>query len=162
MQPLSKRKFTRIPKITTLVAAGVPLHAVPTYLALADHSDNKSGETFVSVARIAEVLNVCRRTVERHIKALERAGVIAYREQRRTGRGRFGSVVRVVLSISSFTVRHGSTHGKRQPIFTRTKRVLSPSKSPHDPYRWLLDKEMQYHDEQISTKEGQLGLFQPT
>jgi DNA-binding transcriptional ArsR family regulator len=156
---LSKKKFTRIPKIAELVADGVPLRAVPTYLALADHANNKTGETFVSVARVAAVLRVCRRTVERHIKALERAGVIAYREQRRTGRGRFGSVVRVVLSIPSFTVRHSSTHGKRRPIFTRTKRVLSPSKSPHDSYRWLLGKEMQYHDQEISNEHGELALF---
>ncbi len=84
--PMSKSQFTRVPKITELITAGVPLRAVPTYLALADHAHNKTGETFVSVVRVSEVLRVCRRTVERHLGALEAAGVIKRQRQRR-GRG---------------------------------------------------------------------------
>ncbi len=83
---MSRSKFTRVPKVAELLADGVPLRAVPTYLALADHSHNRTGETFVSVARIAETLRVCRRTVERHLGALEAAGVIKRQRQRR-GRG---------------------------------------------------------------------------
>jgi DNA-binding transcriptional ArsR family regulator len=148
-QPLSKSKFTRVPKVTTLVAAGVPLHAVPTYLALADHADNKTGSTFVSVARVAEVLKVCRRTVERHIKALEDAGVIKRQRQRRAKRGRFSSCLRILVSFAGFTVRQRRGDRGRPSDSSLTKHALSPPKSPLDHeadrarrwagYEWLLE-----------------------
>jgi DNA-binding transcriptional ArsR family regulator len=157
--PLSKKKFTRIPKIADLVADGVPLRAVPTFLALADHANNKTGETFVSVARVAAVLRVCRRTVERHLGALEAAGVIKRQRQRRGRRGRWSSCLRILVCFAGFAVRHSSTRRERRPIFTRTRPVVSPSYHPPDGYRWLFGKEAQYHDEEISNEHGELALF---
>jgi hypothetical protein len=36
-------KFTRIPKVEALIAAGVPTEVIPTYYALSDYSANKTG-----------------------------------------------------------------------------------------------------------------------
>ena len=36
-------RFTRIPKTSELVSAGVPAEAIPTYCVLADHANNKTG-----------------------------------------------------------------------------------------------------------------------
>ncbi len=146
---MSKRQFTRVPKMADLVTAGVPLRAVPTYLALADHAHNRTGETFVSVARIAEIMRVCRRTVERHLEALEAAGVIKRQRQRRGRRGRFGSCLRILVSFAGFTVRQRSTRRERPPIVAGTK---PPRNTPQSPpsreeqrarrmrgYEWLLE-----------------------
>jgi DNA-binding transcriptional ArsR family regulator len=127
---MSKTKFTRVPKIAELLADGVPLRAVPTYLALADHAHNKTGETFVSVARVSEVLKVCRRTVERHLGALEAAGVIKRQRQRRGRRGRWSSCVRILVSFARFTVRQRSVDRGRKPIVTRTKPSHNTPQSP--------------------------------
>lgn len=159
--PMSRSKFTRTPKMAELVAAGVPLRAVPTYHALADHARNKSGETFVSVARIAQTLRVCRRTVERHIGALEQAGVVKRQRQNRGKRGRWSSCLRILVSFARFAVRQKSNHGKRPPIFTGTRRSVTPSPHSPDRYRWLIGKEIQYHDQKISDEDGQLALFKP-
>jgi DNA-binding transcriptional ArsR family regulator len=127
---MSKRQFTRVPKIAELLADGVPLRAVPTYLALADHANNRSGETFVSVSRIAETLRVCRRTVERHLGALEATGVIKRQRQRRGRRGRFGSCLRILVSFAGFTARQRSKDRPRKPIVTRTKPSHNTPQSP--------------------------------
>jgi DNA-binding transcriptional ArsR family regulator len=127
---MSRSHFTRVPKIAELLADGVPLRAVPTYLALADHANNRSGETFVSVARIAETLRVCRRTVERHIGALEAAGVIKRQRQRRGRRGRFSSCLRILVSFAGFAVRQRRTDRGRRPIFTGTKPLHNTPQSP--------------------------------
>jgi len=149
MPPLSRSKFTRTPKIATLVEAGVPLRAVPTYLALADHADNKTGATFVSVARVAEVLKICRRTVERHIKALESAGVIKRQRQRRAKRGRFSSCLRILVSFALFTVRQRSTDRGRGSYSYRSKPSVSTPLTPlnreadrarrWEGYEWLIE-----------------------
>jgi DNA-binding transcriptional ArsR family regulator len=128
--PVSRSNFTRVPKIAELVGAGVPLRAVPTYLALADHANNRSGETFVSVVRVSEVLRVCRRTVERHLSALEAAGVIKRQRQRRGRGGRFSSCLRILVSFAGFTVRQRSTRRERPPIVARTKPSRNTPKSP--------------------------------
>jgi DNA-binding transcriptional ArsR family regulator len=130
VRPMSRSQFTRVPKIAELLADGVPLRAVPTYLALADHAHNRTGETFVSVVRVSEVLRVCRRTVERHLSALEAAGVIKRQRQRRGRRGRFGSCLRILVSFAGFTVRQRSTDRGRKPIVTRTKPSRNTPKSP--------------------------------
>jgi DNA-binding transcriptional ArsR family regulator len=146
---MSKAQFTRVPKMADLVAAGVPLRAVPTYLALADHANNRTGETFVSVVRVSEVLRVCRRTVERHLGALEAAGVIKRQRQRRGRRGRFSSCLRILVSFAGFTVRQRRTDRGRRPIVTATKPIRNTPQSPPSReeqrarrmrgYEWLLE-----------------------
>jgi DNA-binding transcriptional ArsR family regulator len=149
MRPLSRSKFTRTPKMVELVEAGVPLRAVPTFHALADHADNKTGSTFVSVARIAEVLKVCRRTVERHIAALEAAGVVKRQRQRRGKRGRYSSCLRILVSFARFTVRHKGKDRKHPYDSSLTKRPVSAPQTPQDRkeeharrwagYEWLIE-----------------------
>ena len=39
----AKPKFTRIPKVRDLIEAGVPAEAIPTYCALTDYANNKTG-----------------------------------------------------------------------------------------------------------------------
>lgn len=76
----AKRKFTRVPKSEDLIPqlreAGVGLHVLPTYLALIDHCDNKTGRAWPSINRLADILGLCRRTVERHLQALQSAGLV--------------------------------------------------------------------------------------
>ncbi len=146
---MSKSQFTRVPKITELIAAGVPLRAVPTYLALADHANNRTGETFVSVVRVSEVLKVCRRTVERHLGALEAAGVIKRQRQRRGRRGRFSSCLRILVSFAGFTARQRSKDRPRKPIVTGTRPLHNTPQSPpsreeqrarrRSGYEWLIE-----------------------
>ena len=38
----ARSRFTRIPKVHDLVLAGVPTEVIPTYCALADHTNNKT------------------------------------------------------------------------------------------------------------------------
>lgn len=125
-----KRRFTRTPKMQELVDCGVPLRAVPVYHALADHADNRTGRTIVSVEVVASILKVCRRTVERHIAALEAAGVIKRQRQRRTKRGRFSSCLCVVISFALFTVRQPARDRPRRERRPSTKRYVSTPKSP--------------------------------
>lgn len=109
----TRRKFTRRPKMQELVENGVPLRAIPVYDALSDFCDNTTGKTIVAVEKIAEILKVHRRTVERHLSALEDAGVIKRQRQRRTARGRFSSCLWVVISFALFTVRQPAKYRKR-------------------------------------------------
>lgn len=127
---ITRRKFTRIPKAAELIECGVPLYAMPTYHALSDHACNRTGRTFVSVDAIAEILHVCRRTVERHLSALERAGVIKRQHQRRTGRGRFSSCLCVVISFALFTVRHRESSGPRREKNHRSKPLRNHPPNP--------------------------------
>ena len=109
-----KRKFTRIPKAEDLIPqlreAGVGLHVLPTYLALIDHADNRTGRAWPSINRLADMLGLCRRTVERHLQALQSAGLVLSNGQGRGRRGRFSVcryVVVALLSISLARVFHG-------------------------------------------------------
>ena len=146
----TRRKFTRVPKASELVGDGVPLHTIPTYLALSDHADNRTGRTHVSVNEVARILKVCRRTVERHLSALERAGVIKRQHQRRV-RGRFSSCLCVVISFALFAVRHqgkdGSRRANKRTIPLRTNREESKEESKEraaarrrEGYGWLFDR----------------------
>ena len=47
-------KFTRIPKTTELIQARVPTEAIPTYCALADHANNKTGLCWPKMETLAK------------------------------------------------------------------------------------------------------------
>ena len=115
----AKRKFTRIPKTTDLMAAGVPVEAIPTYACLADHAHNTTGECWPSMARLAEILGKSVRTIQRHLHALKECGLVEFVERRRH-KGRFSSYLyRVVFFVS--TTGHGRRVGGRVSIYKRTK-----------------------------------------
>jgi DNA-binding transcriptional ArsR family regulator len=151
------RKFTRIPKAQELVGCGVPLYAMPTYLALSDHACNKTGRTFVAVEKVAEILKVCRRTVERHLAALERAGVIRRQFQRRTSRGRFSSCLCVVISFALFAVRHPATSRPRRASNRRTKRLRNHP--PNPPGGTKEAREKRKAQQRARRREGYEWLF---
>lgn len=162
----AKSRFTRIPKVQQLILAGVPVEAIPTYCALADHANNKNGLCWPKMETLARILGRSVRTVQRHMHTLKELGLVEFVNRRRY-KGRFGSYLYRVLAIPTMarkkrapTTGHGRQVGNDPPIVTRTKRGrTAPSNSPKDPYRWLLGRDTQYHDEEIITKEGQLGLL---
>jgi DNA-binding transcriptional ArsR family regulator len=162
----AKSRFTRIPKVQQLVLAGVPVEAIPTYCALADHANNKNGLCWPKMETLAKILGRSVRTVQRHMHTLKELGLVEFVNRRRF-KGRFGSYLYRVLAIPTMarkkrvsTTGHGGPVGSDPPIFTRTKSSrTAPSNPPKDPYRWLLGRDTQYHDEEIIKEGGQLGLL---
>jgi DNA-binding transcriptional ArsR family regulator len=134
-----KPKFTRIPKIETLVLAGVPTEAIPTYCALADYANNKSGLCWPKMETLAKTLGRSVRTVQRHLHLLKELGLIEFVERRRQS-GRFSSYLYKVIHIV-----HTTGHGRRvvsgNPIYRRTKRSVTPPNSPpREGYGWLFGR----------------------
>jgi hypothetical protein len=144
-----KRKFNRIPKTEDLIPqlreAGVGLHVLPTYLCLLDHCNSKTGRAWPSINRMAKILGLCRRTVERHMRQLCEAGLVLRNNQKRGRRGRFSTRRYVVVAVLFFrraTVRHGGRTSSRSLYKERTKSLLNSSTEQSS----ALDKE---HREQI-------------
>ncbi len=143
-----KSSFTRMPKANDLVPqlreAGCGLHVLPTYLALLDHCDNKTGRAWPSINRLSDILGLCRRTVERHIKALCEAGLVLRNDQQRGRRGRFSTrryVVVAVLFFTRATVRHQGRTNRRSLYKRRTKAPLNSQNPVTDGYEWLFGKD---------------------
>jgi DNA-binding transcriptional ArsR family regulator len=92
------RKFTRIPKTTELVTAGVPIEAIPTYCCLADHANNTTGLCWPKMETLAQILNRSVRTIQRHLHLLRSLGLIEFVERRRY-KGRFSSCLYRVVHM---------------------------------------------------------------
>jgi len=129
-----KRKFNRVSKTEDLVPklreAGLGLHVLPTYLCLMDHADSR-GRCWPSINRMAKILGLCRRTVERHLNDLCSAGLVLRNHQQRARRGRFSTrryCVVAVLFFKRATVRHGERTSKRSLIKKGTKDSLNSEK----------------------------------
>jgi DNA-binding transcriptional ArsR family regulator len=134
-----KPKFTRIPKVEALVLAGVPTEAIPTYCALTDYANNKSGLCWPKMETLAKTLGRSVRTVQRHLHLLRERGLIEFVERRRQ-RGRFSSYLYKVIHIS-LTTGHGRRAVKGSPIYKRTKRSVTPPNSPpSEGYSWLFGR----------------------
>ncbi len=140
-------KFTRIPKVAQLVASGVPVEAIPTYAALADYSNNKTGLCWPKMETLASNLGRSVRTIQRHLHQLRHLGLVEFCERRRW-RGRFSGYTYRVVSIPAMirrkkaapTTGHGRPVGAGPPIVTRTKGTKTPPvTSPMHGYEWLLD-----------------------
>ena len=80
---LAKPKFTRIPKVRDLVEAGVPAEAIPTYCALTDYANNKTGLCWPKMETLANTLGRSVRTIQRHLHLLRECGLIEFVERRR-------------------------------------------------------------------------------
>jgi DNA-binding transcriptional ArsR family regulator len=145
----AKSSFTRVPKVHHLVQAGVPVEAIPTYCALADHANNKNGLCWPKMETLAKILGRSARTVQRHLHLLRGLGLVEFVSRRRF-RGRFGSYLYRVLAIPSMarkkrapTTGHARRLGNDPPIFTRTKESRTPPvTSPMRGYEWLIDGEI--------------------
>ena len=152
----AKRKFSRVPKAEELVPqlreAGVGLHVLPTYLCLLDHCNSKTGRAWPSINRMANILGLCRRTVERHMRQLVDAGLVLRNDQKRGRRGRFSTrryVVVAVLFFARATVRHGGLTSKPSLYKERTKSLLN------SPKERISDQDQAYREEAIRKKRGQ-------
>jgi DNA-binding transcriptional ArsR family regulator len=135
-----KAKFTRIPKVADLIAAGITAGAIPTYCALADYANNKNGLCWPKMESLAKTLNSSVRTIQRHLHLLKNKGVIEFVERRRQ-QGRYSSYLYRVIHITR-TTGHGRRVAGGRPIYKRTKRSVTPPNSPpNEAFNWLFGKE---------------------
>jgi GntR family transcriptional regulator len=148
------QKFTRIPKINELRQAGIPTEVIPTYCALADYSNNKTGLCWPKMETLAGILNRSVRTIQRHLHLLREKGLIEFVERRRY-KGRFSSYLYKILFIP--TTGHGRPREKRTPNKRRTKHLRTPPKSPTknvtEGYEWLFGQEASADQQQIHNRE---------
>lgn len=133
-----KSRFTRIPKVNDLITAGVPTEAIPTYAALADFSNNKTGLCWPKMETLAATLNRSVRTIQRHLHLLKELGLIEFVERRRN-KGKFSSYLYKICFIA--TTGHRSRVNNDRSIKRRTKQLRttpkSPSKNVKEGYEWL-------------------------
>src|SRR3712207_49162 len=101
-----------------LVDQGVPTEVIPSYCALADYANNKSGLCWPKMETLAKTLGRSVRTVQRHLHLLRKLGLIEFVERRRNA-GRFSSYLYKVLHIVR-TTGHGRHVGKGGPIYKGT------------------------------------------
>ena len=152
-----KPRFTRIPKTTQFIQAGVPAEAIPTYCCLADHANNRTGLCWPTMERLAGILNRSVRTIQRHLRLLKEKGLIEFVERRRY-KGRFSSYLYKVLHIA--TTGHGSRLSKAGPNRRRTKpsknTPKSPSNSVKDGYEWLFGDTAPQEKHQVQDQEEKL------
>jgi DNA-binding transcriptional ArsR family regulator len=117
-----KPKFTRIPKVRDLMEAGVPAEAIPTYCALTDYANNKTGLCWPKMETLANTLGRSFRTVQRHLHLLKELGLVEFVERRRL-RGRYSSYVYRVLHIMRTTGHGGRVasilKGRTKPRLSR-------------------------------------------
>jgi GntR family transcriptional regulator len=171
-------RFTRIPKVSDLIMAGVPTEAIPTYCALADHADNNSGLCWPRMETLAGRLSRSPRTVQRHLHLLKERGLVEFVERRRDNRGRFGAYLYKVLHVAAAAAatararaRGGAKKGRATtttghggrvgPNRGRTRRQegtpLPPKKDPKGGYGWLFGHEappgeQEEHDRRVAQR----------
>jgi DNA-binding transcriptional ArsR family regulator len=155
-------RFTRIPKVSDLVLAGVPTEVIPTYCALADYSNNRTGLCWPRMDTLARRLSRSPRTIQRHLHLLKERGLIEFVERKRDWHGRFGAYLYRVLHIAAATARKGAegvsrkgrrrkkrpTTGHEGPMalyIGQTKRQegtpLPPKGGADQGYWWIFGKE---------------------
>ncbi len=154
----AKRKFTRIPKVQDLILAGMPTEVMPTYCALSDYTNNKTGLCWPKMETLAATLGRSARTIQRHLHQLRELGLVEFVERRRW-RGRYSSYTYRVLHIaqlirrrkrSSTTTGHGQPLERGGPIFTRTKATKTP---PSEAFNSLFGKQRNLLAEQQHERE---------
>jgi hypothetical protein len=131
------RKFTRIPKTTELIRY-VPSEVIPTYCALADFANNKTGECWPKMETLASTLNRSVRTIQRHLHMLREQGLIEFVERRRY-KGKFSSYLYRILF--HHTTGHGRRMADKRLYKRRTKQLRTTPKPPENEvtagYSWL-------------------------
>ena len=147
----ARPKFTRIPKISDLVFAGAPADVIPTYCALADYANNKTGLCWPKMETLAKTLGRSVRTVQRHLHLLKKCGLIEFVERRRH-RGRFSSYIYKVLHIAT------TGHGQR--VASILKGGTKPRLSTKPPETTKQDPQEKKKQEAERRKEGYEWLFE--
>jgi len=157
-----RAKFTRVPKVNDLVSRGVPLETIPTYCALTDYANNRTGECFPKMETLAKTLNRSVRTIQRHLHLLRSLGLIEFLERRRY-KGRYSSYLYRIIHICRTTTGHGRPKERGAPIYRRTKRSVTPPYSPpKEAFNWLFgekrnpeaEEEYKNHQEQGRRQEA--------
>ena len=155
----ARPKFTRIPKISEILFAGAPAEAIPTYCALSDYANNKTGLCWPKMETLANTLGRSVRTVQRHLHLLKECGLIEFVERRRH-KGRYSSYLYKVLHIVA-TTGHGRPIVKRRPIYKGTKRsVIASNSPPKVAFNWLFGDptdpkaEAEHQREQAERRKG--------
>jgi DNA-binding transcriptional ArsR family regulator len=127
-----RSRFTRIPKVSDLILAGVPTEVIPTYCALADYSNNKTGLCWPRMETLARRLSRSPRTIQRHLHLLRERGLVEFVERKRDWHGRFGTYLYRVLHVAAATARKGAEgaslkarRGKRRPTTGHGGRMAS-------------------------------------
>ena len=134
-----KPRFTRIPKTTHLIQAGVPAEAIGTYTALADYANNKTGLCWPKMETLAATLNRSVRTIQRHLHLLKELGLIEFVTRRRS-KGRFSSYLYRICFHA--TTGHGRQVAGSRSNKRRTKRLRTPPISPpKEAFNWFFGKE---------------------
>jgi DNA-binding transcriptional ArsR family regulator len=147
----AKPKFTRIPKMRDLMEAGVPAEAIPTYCALTDYANNKTGLCWPKMETLARTLGRSVRTVQRHLHLLKELGLIEFVERRRL-RGRYSSYLYRVLHIMRTT-----GHGGR--VASILKRQTKPRLSAQHQKTSEYDRQERRRREAKRRREGFEWLF---
>ncbi len=148
----AKPKFTRIPKMRDLIDAGVPAEAIPTYCALTDYANNKTGLCWPKMETLAKILSRSVRTVQRHLHLLKELGLIEFVERRRL-MGRFSSYVYRVLHIMRTT-------GHRSRVGSILKGRTKPSLSTEPQKTQDYDRKEKREREEQRRREGFEWLFE--
>src|ERR671910_2185734 len=125
-----RSRFTRIPKVQDLILAGVPTEVIPTYCALADYSNNKTGLCWPRMETLARRLSRSPRTVQRHLHLLKEKGLIEFVERKRDWHGRFGASLYRVVHIAAAAARKGAAAAVTAPK-GRGRRRKSRSTTGH-------------------------------
>jgi len=147
----AKQRFTRIPKTSELISAGVPTEVIPTYCALADYTNNKTGLCWPKMETLASTLGRSVRTVQRHLHVLKSKGLVEFVERRRN-RGRYSSYLYRVVHIV-LTTGHGRRVGSHSLYRERTKVLSNSQKSTES-------KEQRRQREAERRREGYEWLFE--
>jgi DNA-binding transcriptional ArsR family regulator len=148
----AKPKFTRIPKMRDLIETGVPTEAIPTYCALTDYANNKTGLCWPKMETLARTLGRSVRTVQRHLHLLRERGLIEFVERRRL-RGRYSSYLYRVLHIM-----HTTGHGER--VASILKGRTKPGLSTNSPQTTDCDPQKKREREAQRRREGFEWLFE--
>ncbi len=126
-----KARFTRIPKVHDLILAGVPTEVIPTYCALADFSNNKTGLCWPRMETLARRLSRSPRTIQRHLHLLSDLQLIEFVERKRDWHGRFGAYVYRVLHIVAATARKGAKIASPKVASPKEKRRKTRATTGH-------------------------------
>jgi DNA-binding transcriptional ArsR family regulator len=180
-----RSRFTRIPKVHDLILAGVPTEVIPTYCALADYSNNKTGLCWPRMETLARRLSRSPRTIQRHLHLLKEKGLIEFVERKRDWHGRFGAYLYRVVHIAAATVRKKGAEvanrkdrrGKRRPttghggLVASNKRLtkhsedtpLPPKKDPKEGYWSFFGEEtpqdlQEQHKKQVEERRKEEAL----
>jgi DNA-binding transcriptional ArsR family regulator len=148
----AKPKFTRIPKVRDLVEAGVPAEAIPTYCAVTDYANNRTGLCWPKMETLARTLDRSVRTVQRHLHLLKELGLIEFVERRRL-RGRYSSYLYRVLHIMRTT-----GHGGR--VASILKGRTKPRLSTKPPQTTEIDRQHRKRQADERRREGYEWLFE--